>query len=53
MNPKPLVSLNHFTVPVGISLLSYDKNAGGARGAQTIDAKQVRDYRESTATRIA
>jgi len=31
MNPKPLVSLNHFTVPVGIAELVVEKDAGCAR----------------------
>jgi hypothetical protein len=34
MKPKPLVSLNHFTVPVGIEVTPM--NAGCARDAQAM-----------------
>jgi len=40
MKPKPLASLNHFTIPVAIILLSYFKK-GGTLKVFTFQKKRV------------
>src|SRR5258705_5115850 len=40
MNPKPLASLNHFTVPVAISVIPHEQKENGTRPGQCFDLKE-------------